>query len=283
MRKKLLVISLAAAVLLSACGQSTDPTAAPTAPVNETLDGPPTLAPAEAEPTLPLPVPTAETGGYPVPDAAANQAPPAAGYPVPDAAAAQVPPAGYPAPAGPVAVDYVTQPQQEGPYYPLEKPAERDNDLTVVAGAPGPALGDVLEFGGLLLDVNGMPVAGAVIEIWQTDAKGIYLHPGDANTAERDMNFQFYGEAVTDAGGHYEFRTILPGEYEPRPRHIHFKVKLNGQELLTSQLYPEGGPAGPSGQDASLILALAAGQDVAGNPVYTAQRDIVLSQDLSGA
>ena len=49
--------------------------------------------------------------------------------------------------------------------------------------------------------------------------------------------FQFYGHSVTDATGAYLFRTIMPGEYEPRPRHIHVKVKIDGVEALTTQFY----------------------------------------------
>ena len=133
------------------------------------------------------------------------------------------------------------------------KTADRDNDLTVFAGAAGMPAGEIVEFGGTLYDQNGRPIPNAVIEIWQTDAEGVYLHPNDPGTAQRDVNFQFYGEAVTDENGRYTFRTILPGEYEPRPRHIHFKVKLDGQELITSQFYFAGEN---SGQPDPLIITL---------------------------
>lgn len=178
--------------------------------------------------------------------------------------------------AGPIDVTYFTPAQQEGPYYPVAKPAERDNDLVALAGAAGEPAGERLVFGGKLYDADGRAVEAAVIEIWQTDANGIYLHPGDPNTAQRDPNFQFYGEAVTGPDGSYQFRTILPGEYEPRPRHIHVKVKLNGQELLTTQFYFAGETSLP-GDGAQLLIALEAAQDAAGNPVWTGTRDIVLS------
>ena len=183
----------------------------------------------------------------------------------------------------PVAVTYTTPSQAEGPYYPLEKPTERDNDLTVVPGASGAPAGQILLLGGRLLDRGGYPVAGAVIEIWQTDAEGIYLHPGDPDTDTRDPNFQFYGEARTGSDGSYNFRTIIPGQYEPRPRHIHVKVKLDGRELLTTQFYfPEDAlasgdgilaAAGDSGD--ALLVALERSAD---GESWLGSRDIVLSE-----
>ena len=99
------------------------------------------------------------------------------------------------------------------------------------------ANGDLLFLFGQVLDVNGNAVPNAQIEIWQTDASGVYDHPNDPGTASRDQSFQFFGSAVADADGWYAFRTILPGRYEPRPRHIHYKVKQGGETLLTSQFY----------------------------------------------
>ncbi len=97
--------------------------------------------------------------------------------------------------------------------------------------------GDVVILYGQVLDVNGNAVANAVVEIWQTDSEGAYDHPRDPATQSRDMSFQFFGNAISDETGWYAFRTILPGEYEPRPRHIHFKVKTGNRTLLTSQFY----------------------------------------------
>jgi protocatechuate 3,4-dioxygenase beta subunit len=99
------------------------------------------------------------------------------------------------------------------------------------------AQGEALLLTGRVLDVNGNPVPGAAVEIWHTDAEGIYDHPGDRSTNERDRGFQFYGTSITGADGVYAFRTIKPGQYEPRPRHIHVKVKRDGAEILTTQFY----------------------------------------------
>ena len=177
---------------------------------------------------------------------------------------------------GQIEVTYFTPAQQEGPYYTVEKPADRDSDLTVLDGATGTPAGEIIEFGGTIYNANGSPITNAVIEIWQTDASGVYLHPDDPGTNQRDRNFQFYGEAMTDENGRYTFRTILPGLYEPRPRHIHFKVKLNGQELITSQFYFTGES---NNQPDTLTITPVEGQDAAGNNILTGQRDIILDID----
>ena len=144
------------------------------------------------------------------------------------------------------------------------------NDLTALDGATGAPAGEIIEFSGTLYDRNGRVIPNATIEIWQTDANGVYLHPDDPSTAQRDVNFQFYGEAVTDENGRYAFRTVFPGEYEPRPRHIHFKVKLDGETLITSQFYFA---SDNSGQPAPLIITLTPGED----GIQTGQRDIILN------
>ncbi len=142
--------------------------------------------------------------------------------------------------AGPVAAQLAPTPSQtEGPYYPLDKPTDTDADLTRVGSGPL-AHGEALTLRGVVRDCLGTPVAGARFEIWQTDYQGIYLHPGDSRTGQRDPNFQFYGELRTDAQGGYRFRTILPGPYTGRPRHIHAKITPPGGRTLTTQFYLKG-------------------------------------------
>lgn len=103
------------------------------------------------------------------------------------------------------------------------------------------AAGELLLIDGLLLTADGSPVAGAIVEIWQTDHQGVYLHPGDPGIAARDEAFQGYGESATDASGAWSFRTILPEIYGGRPRHIHAKVKIDGETALITQIYFSGG------------------------------------------
>jgi protocatechuate 3,4-dioxygenase beta subunit len=173
---------------------------------------------------------------------------------------------------------YITPTQQEGPYYPLDIPADHDNDLVNFAGATKIPNGEVLVLNGVVFDASDIPVEGAVIEIWQTDNNGVYLHPDDPATDQCDRNFQFYGEAITGVDGVYSFRTLMPGYYEPRPRHIHVKVKREGEELLTTQFY--------FAEDVSfrddrihLVIDLAPAEDDDGNPIWIGQRDIVLNID----
>jgi protocatechuate 3,4-dioxygenase beta subunit len=133
----------------------------------------------------------------------------------------------------------LTPAQAEGPYYPVSKPSDTDADLTRVGAGP-PATGEVLVLDGKVLDRTGKPFQGARVEIWQTDHQGIYMHPGDERTGKRDMAFQFYGEARTDAAGVFRFRTVMPALYPGRPRHIHMKVTPPGGKTLTTQLYFKG-------------------------------------------
>jgi protocatechuate 3,4-dioxygenase beta subunit len=148
--------------------------------------------------------------------------------------------------------------------------------------APITATGDVLVVSGRVLDVNGTPLEGAAVEFWQTDLLGVYDHPGDPGTDSRDVGFQFYGTSVTDADGNYVFRTILPGRYEPRPRHIHVKVRQDGIVLLTTQFYfaEDGTSGGVGGGIENLLMTLE--QDTAsdGTLVNTATFDVVVDTGI---
>jgi protocatechuate 3,4-dioxygenase beta subunit len=132
-----------------------------------------------------------------------------------------------------------TPSQTEGPYYPVDKLADRDNDLTRV-GEGGRARGTPLVLSGKLVNQRNTPINAARIEIWQADDGGAYMHPNDSKTQQRDKAFQFYGEATTDGDGLFSFRTIMPGLYGDRPRHIHLKVVPKAGASLTTQLYFAG-------------------------------------------
>jgi protocatechuate 3,4-dioxygenase beta subunit len=145
---------------------------------------------------------------------------------------------------------------------------------------------------GQVLDLSGNPLPGAAVEFWQTDAAGIYDHPGDRGTANRDRGFQFYGTSIADAEGRYLFRTVQPGYYEPRPRHIHVKVKLDGRTLLTTQFYFEEdmavlGNEGLFAQAGSLgnllILQTADSVDMAGRSVDLLANDLVVNTGSVGS
>jgi protocatechuate 3,4-dioxygenase beta subunit len=127
----------------------------------------------------------------------------------------------------------------EGPFYPRVLPADRDADLTRVAGKPGVAAGTPLEFSGRLLDRRGKPLAGRAIEIWHCDEFGQYHLVGEPEGAG-DAAFQGWGEAMADGEGRFTFRTVKPAPYPGRTPHIHFTVRDGRRRVLTSQAFFEG-------------------------------------------
>lgn len=135
-----------------------------------------------------------------------------------------------------------TPAQTEGPFYPDHLPLDTDNDLLVVNNAITPAVGEVAYVSGRVLDSRGEPIRNAVVEIWQCDANGAYLHTKSGNGEKRDRNFQGFGRFVTGSTGEYLFRTIKPVPYPGRTPHIHYKVRHGGKDLLTTQLYVKGHP-----------------------------------------
>jgi protocatechuate 3,4-dioxygenase beta subunit len=137
-----------------------------------------------------------------------------------------------------------TPPQTEGPFYPNRLPLDTDNDLLIINDSITPAVGEITHLTGQVLDSQGRPVNNAVVEIWQCDAHGVYLHTSDSERKknQQDKNFQGFGRFVTGSKGEFYFRTIKPVPYPGRTPHIHFKIKKGRRELLTTQLYIEGHP-----------------------------------------
>jgi protocatechuate 3,4-dioxygenase, beta subunit len=132
--------------------------------------------------------------------------------------------------------------QTEGPFYPDRLPLDADNDLIILGDQLTPAVGQVTHLRGRVLDARGEPVPNAVVEIWQVDNNGAYLHSRSANRDRRDGLFQGFGRFETASDGAYYFRTIKPVPYSGRTAHIHFKIKKRDQELLTTQCYVRGEP-----------------------------------------
>ena len=135
--------------------------------------------------------------------------------------------------------------QTEGPFYPNHLPLDTDNDLLVINEGTTPGIGEVTYVSGRILDAKGDPIRNALVEIWQCDANGAYLHTGTTNAEKRDKNFQGFGRFLTGSTGEYLFRTIKPVPYPGRTPHIHYKVKRAGKELLTTQCYIKGHPGNP--------------------------------------
>jgi protocatechuate 3,4-dioxygenase beta subunit len=138
-----------------------------------------------------------------------------------------------------------TPERTEGPFYPNKLPLDTDNDLIIINDNITPAVGEITHLSGRILGPTGTPLRDVTIEIWQCDAKEVYLHTGDsdAKKEQQDKNFQGFGRFTTGATGEYRFRTIKPVPYPGRPApHIHFKVKKGDRELLTSQFNIAGHP-----------------------------------------
>lgn len=123
----------------------------------------------------------------------------------------------------------------EGPFYPDRMPLDTDNDLIILGDELTPSVGNVLHVSGRVLSESGEPVRGALVELWQVDANGMYIHSGSAGR-ERDPMFQGYGRFLTGLDGRYYFRTIRPIAYPGRTPHIHFAVSKGGKRQLTTQM-----------------------------------------------
>ncbi len=136
----------------------------------------------------------------------------------------------------------LTPRQTEGPFYPDKLPLDTDNDLIVINDARTPADGEITWLTGRILDLHGEPIRNALVEIWQADHHGVYLHRGSDNGSKRDGNFQGFGRFLTGSSGEYLFRTIKPVPYPGRTPHIHFAVKTRGHDKFTTQCYIQGEP-----------------------------------------
>lgn len=136
----------------------------------------------------------------------------------------------------------LTPRQTEGPFYPDKLPLDTDNDLLILNDSLTPAVGEVTWLSGRVLDSTGAPIRDAVVEIWQCDAKGVYLHRDSNDAAKRDAHFQGFGRFRTGSTGEYLFRTIKPVPYPGRTPHIHFALKMKGRDKFTTQCYIQGEP-----------------------------------------
>jgi len=135
----------------------------------------------------------------------------------------------------------LTPSQTEGPFYPDKLPLDTDNDLIIINDNITPAIGDITHLTGKLLDASGNPLRNAIVEIWQVDGNGRYLH-SRSHSEKSDANFQGFGRFLTGSTGEYYFRTVKPVPYPGRTPHIHFKVKQKGQDEFTTQCYIKGHP-----------------------------------------
>ena len=143
--------------------------------------------------------------------------------------------------------------EMTGPVYGGEAVGPGDSDLTKNGRKDGEPLGERIIVTGQVLDGDGRPQGNTLIEIWQANAAGRYVHKADQHDAPLDPNFFGGGRCVTDSEGRYRFTTIKPGAYPWgnhdnawRPAHIHFS--LFGPSIATrlvTQVYFPGDPLLP--------------------------------------
>jgi protocatechuate 3,4-dioxygenase beta subunit len=164
-----------------------------------------------------------------------------------------------PQPSAPAPGELRQTPREiEGPYFRLGAP-ERSNLLE-----PGDRPELVLT--GRVLNEKGTPIPGAVVNLWSSDAAGNYDMVG----------YKYHGYQITDAEGHYEFTTIIPGCYEPRDaKHLHAKVQGDSRPI-TTQLYVEGEPGNEEDDYYSSELLVRCTTDATGTKHGTF--DFVISQ-----
>ncbi|MEM8842432.1 MAG: protocatechuate 3,4-dioxygenase subunit beta [Pseudomonadota bacterium] len=126
-------------------------------------------------------------------------------------------------------------------------------DLTTNSRVNGDPIGERILVEGTLTDEAGRPIPGALIEIWQANAAGRYIHREESHPAPLDPNFTGAGRAISGPDGQYRFVTIKPGSYPWgnhrnawRPAHIHFAIFGAGiaQRLITQMYFP-GDPTLP--------------------------------------
>jgi protocatechuate 3,4-dioxygenase beta subunit len=155
------------------------------------------------------------------------------------------------APQKPLIIVPHTLSELTGPVYGHDKVRDGDNDLTRQhAGEP---LGERIIVTGRVLDEDGRPVPNALVELWQANAAGRYVHTRDQHPAPLDPNFTGAGRAITGEDGRYRFLTVKPGAYPWRnhhnawrPAHIHFSVFGHSfLSRLVTQMYFPGDPLFP--------------------------------------
>jgi len=140
-----------------------------------------------------------------------------------------------------------TSKQAEGPFFPKHQQIDKNADMTQVGDLDGYAEGDVINITGKVLDTDGNPVKGAVLNIWQADKNGRYMHEDAPETSPLDPHFQYWAILKTGEDGSYNLKTIKPAKYAAmedweRPPHIHFRVARKGMRELTTQMYFSGEP-----------------------------------------
>jgi protocatechuate 3,4-dioxygenase beta subunit len=150
------------------------------------------------------------------------------------------------APKQPLVILPSTETELTGPAYGASAVEASDADLT--RQHEGEPLGQRIVLEGRVLDTDGRPLRGQLVEIWQANAAGRYRHEVDVHDAPLDPNFSGAGRCLTDADGRYRFVTIKPGIYPWgnhrnawRPAHVHFSLfgRAFTERLVTQMYFPD--------------------------------------------
>jgi protocatechuate 3,4-dioxygenase beta subunit len=149
------------------------------------------------------------------------------------------------APSQPLVPVRHTLSETSGPVFGAAILGPTDHDLTAQHG--GSPIGERIIVAGRVLDADGSPVNGTLVELWQANAAGRYAHPEDTHDAPLDPNFSGGGRCLTGVDGWYRFVTIRPGAYPWanhdnawRPAHLHFSVfgPAWATRLITQMYFP---------------------------------------------
>ena len=149
------------------------------------------------------------------------------------------------APKQPLVTIPVTLSEITGPSFPKEILLPKSFDLT--RHHKGEPLGERIAVSGRVVDEDGRPIRHTLVEIWQANAAGRYLHKNDQHNAPLDPNFTGEGRSFTDDDGRYRFITVRPGAYPWknhynawRPQHIHFSLfgPAFATRLITQMYFP---------------------------------------------
>jgi protocatechuate 3,4-dioxygenase, beta subunit len=137
-----------------------------------------------------------------------------------------------------------TPDQVLGPYFPAGLSPATNGDLTFTNAVGASALGEVIEVGGTVRNLDGDAVRGVRILVWQANSFGRYAHPNDLSTdAPLDPNFLGFADVRSSDAGAYRIRTVKPGSYSAggsgrRAPHIHFEVHGRFERLITQMYFP---------------------------------------------
>lgn len=136
-----------------------------------------------------------------------------------------------------------TRTDAKGPFFVSDAPVLADLNRW---GKPG----EVMKIAGRVMDAGApdQPVGGVKIELWQTDGQGRYHPEGNGPASQYDdKDLDLRGTILANNDGRYEVASLVPGEYEPRPRHIHYQLSAPGFRKLVTQIYVSDGEEVPGG------------------------------------